>query len=80
MVLADHAFCCADCQRQRIGLTDRQIHVLERLADGANTPMLVKEMHLSLSSVKREVMLITEKMGTRTRAHAVAQAIRLGLI
>ncbi len=71
---------CAECERRKIGLTDRQIEMLEKLAQGATTPDLAEDMFLGLSTVKREVMLIHEKMGTKTRAHAVAEAIRLGFI
>lgn len=61
-------------------LDPRRIEVLKLLATGANTKAIARELQLSERTVKTSVHDIQLSLGTSTRAQAVAEAVRLGLI
>lgn len=58
----------------------RRIEVLKLLATGATTRAIAQELQLSERTVKTLVHDIQLSLGTTTRAHAAAEAVRLGLI
>lgn len=62
------------------GLSQDEIHVLARIANGATTEEIANEIHLSERTVKRKIEEIAVKLGARNRAQAVAVAVREGLI
>ena len=62
------------------GLTEREIEVLKLLADGLATAEVGQRMFLSDRTVKTIVHDVTSRLELRNRTHAVAHAIRLGLI
>jgi DNA-binding CsgD family transcriptional regulator len=62
------------------GLTEREIGVLKLLADGFDTAEVGERLFLSDRTVKTIVHDVTSRLELRNRTHAVAQAIRLGLI
>jgi DNA-binding NarL/FixJ family response regulator len=61
-------------------LDPRRIEVLKLLATGANTRAIARNLELSERTVKTLVRDIQLSLGTSTRAQAVAEAVRLGLI
>lgn len=61
-------------------LTPREREVLELIAEGKNTTEISENLYISLSTVKREVGQIFDKLGVNDRAHAVSEAIRQKLI
>lgn len=61
-------------------LTGRQIVVLRYLAQGRNIEGIARELGYSPSTIKKEVHLTIQQCRARNRAHAVAIAIRAGLI
>ena len=61
-------------------LDPRRIEVLKLLATGANTRAIARKLQLSERTVKTLVHDIQLTLGTSTRAQAVADAVRLGLI
>jgi DNA-binding NarL/FixJ family response regulator len=61
-------------------LDPRRIEVLKLLATGANTRTIARRLQLSERTVKTLVHDIQLSLGTTTRAQAVAEAVRLGLI
>jgi two-component system, NarL family, nitrate/nitrite response regulator NarL len=61
-------------------LTDREREVLVKAADGASNVQIAEALHLSPETVKTHLHNVFEKLGTRDRTAAVAQAIRQGLI
>lgn len=61
-------------------LTGRERQVLELLADGATTQRVADVLFLSTSTVRSYVELVIRKLEARNRTHAVAQALRDGLI
>lgn len=61
-------------------LTGREFDVLRMLADGESTRGIAERLNYSERTVKSIVHDLLEKMGCRTRAHAVALATRQGVI
>jgi DNA-binding NarL/FixJ family response regulator len=58
----------------------RRIEVLRLLATGATTRAVARELHLSERTVKTLVHDIQLSLGTTTRAQAVGEAVRLGIV
>ncbi len=63
-----------------VGLSTRDIEVLRLLADGQGTAAIARGLAYSESTIKNTVHAIIRLLGARNRAHAVAMAIRSGLI
>ena len=61
-------------------LTEREAQVLRLVARGLNNAAVAVELGLSEHTVKRHVANILTKLGSRTRAAAVAEAARLRLL
>lgn len=62
------------------GLTEREINVLRLLADGLDTAEVGRQLFYSERTVKNIVHDLTSRLELRNRTHAVAYAIRQGLI
>ncbi len=62
------------------GLTEREIGVLRLLADGHDTAEVGRQLFYSERTVKNIVHDITSRLELRNRTHAVAYAIKQGLI
>ncbi len=61
-------------------LTPREIEVLVLAANGLSGPALAQQLVLSPATVNSHFKNIYEKLDVRTRAGAVAKAMRIGLI
>jgi DNA-binding NarL/FixJ family response regulator len=61
-------------------LNARSIRVLRLLAEGAETREIARRLQLSDRTVKTLVREIQLSLGATTRAQAVAEGLRLGLI
>lgn len=61
-------------------LTDREEAVLKLLADGLDTHQIAEELHYSERTIKGVVHQVIRRFGLRNRSHAVAYALRHGLI
>lgn len=62
------------------GLTEREIEVLRLVADGYDTAEIAKIMCFSERTIKSILHDVTTRLQLRNRAHAVAYAVREGLI
>lgn len=62
------------------GLTERELSVLRLLADGHDTAEVGRQLFYSERTVKNIIHDVTSRLELRNRAHAVAYAIREGLI
>jgi DNA-binding NarL/FixJ family response regulator len=62
------------------GLTEREVAVLRLLADGLDTAEVGRRLYFSERTVKNVIHDITSRLDLRNRTHAVAYAIRQGLI
>ena len=65
---------------RRAGLNERELQVLQLLADGGSTKDMAEELCYSERTVKNIVHDLLVKMNCRNRAHAVGLATRQGLI
>jgi two-component system, NarL family, response regulator DegU len=61
-------------------LSKREIEVLKLIADGKNSTEIGASLFVSLSTVKREVSQIFDKLGVNDRPHAVSEAMKRKLI
>ena len=62
------------------GLTERELNVLKLLAEGLDTAEVGRRLFYSERTVKNIVHDLTSRLELRNRTHAVAYAIRQGLI
>jgi DNA-binding NarL/FixJ family response regulator len=62
------------------GLSYRETDVLRLLADGMDTGQIAQRLSYSERTVKNILQGMLTRLGLRNRTHAVAHAIRLGLI
>ena len=61
-------------------LGSRELMTLRLLADGCDTREIARHLCYSERTVKSIIGTVTERLGVRNRTHAVAHAIRYGLI
>jgi DNA-binding NarL/FixJ family response regulator len=62
------------------GLSEREIEVLRLLADGMDTGEIARQLSYSERTIKAVLHDVTTRFQLRSRAHAVAYAVREGLI
>jgi DNA-binding NarL/FixJ family response regulator len=62
------------------GLSDREIEVLRLIADGLDTNEIATQLSYSQRTVKNVLHDVTTRLQLRNRSHAVAYAVREGLI
>lgn len=62
------------------GLADREIEVLRLVADGMDTAEIATKLSYSQRTIKNILHDITSRLHLRNRSHAVAYALRHGLI
>ncbi|MGM1058487.1 helix-turn-helix transcriptional regulator [Saccharothrix sp. Mg75] len=61
-------------------LTDRQVVVLHLMADGLDNATIAHSLSCSAHTVKNVIYELMTRLNARNRAHAVAAAVRSGLI
>ena len=66
--------------RDQHALTDRELTVLQELADGNATRGVAEHIHVSEETVKTYLKNIYKKLDVRDRTEAVAEAFRRGLV
>ena len=67
-------------QSGALSLTEREAAILRFIADGAGNRGIGNALGLSEHRVKQHISTILDKLGAHDRAHAVAVAIRQGLM
>lgn len=60
--------------------SDRELQVLRLLSDGCDTREIARRLSYSERTVKNVIQDVTRRFGLRNRSHAVAYALRRGLI
>lgn len=65
---------------QDMGLSSREMEVLDCLAQGMTTVQIAEGLFISENTVKTHVRHILEKLDASNRAEAVSKAIQLGVI
>ncbi len=66
--------------RETFGLSDREMEVLQLLADGNTNKDIADKLFISTQTVKTHITHIFEKLAVRDRTEAVASALRRGLV
>lgn len=61
-------------------LSNREVEVLQLIAQGASTEEVSEKLFISTKTVKNHLANIYEKMDTRDRTQAVLQGLRLGIV
>jgi LuxR family maltose regulon positive regulatory protein len=61
-------------------LSDRELEVLDLLADGLTNPEIARRLYISLPTVKSHTRNIYGKLDVHTRTDAVARARKLGIL
>jgi DNA-binding NarL/FixJ family response regulator len=61
-------------------VTRRELEVLQLISEGLNTRDISRRLWVSDETVKTHVRRLLNKLEARTRAHAVANAFRRGLL
>jgi len=79
-VLKDFGRLVRERERERAGLTDQEIEILRLAARGLNNKDIGATQFWSEITVKRKMQDIYRKLEVKSRAQAVAAAIRLGFI
>jgi len=62
------------------GLSTREVAVLRLLADGLDSPEIAQRLNYAERTVKQVIHTMTTRLGLRGRVHAVAYALRAGVI
>lgn len=62
------------------GLSDRETEVMRLVADGYDTDEIASELSYSPRTIKNVIHDVVLRFGLRNRSHAVAYAVRQGLI
>jgi DNA-binding CsgD family transcriptional regulator len=61
-------------------LSDRELEVLALVAEGATNNEIAIRLHLSVRTITYHVEAIFAKLDARSRTHAVALALRQGIL
>jgi DNA-binding NarL/FixJ family response regulator len=61
-------------------LTDREAEVLSLIAEGASNKVIARRLGIAVSTAKFHVSAVLDKLDAGSRADAVAQAVRLGVL
>ncbi len=67
-------------KRTAESLSTREREILSLIADGRSTKETAFALAISFNTVKKHMDSVLRKLEARNRTHAVAQAIRKGLI
>ena len=68
------------CAPTHVRPSDREIRVLNLLSEGCDTREIARRLCYSERTVKNVIQDMTRRLGVRNRSHAVAYALRQGLI
>lgn len=63
-----------------VALSEREIHILEQVAQGKTNPVIAGELYISEATVKTHLSNIYRKLNVSDRASAVAEAFKRHLI
>jgi PAS domain S-box-containing protein len=65
---------------EKYGLTQRQLEILQLLADGKSTREIAEALHISNTTVRNHIAHLLTILGVHTRIQAIMAGSRLGLI
>lgn len=79
-VLTECSHLMRDRDREKLGVSGQEVEIIRLAAAGLNNKDIGIHQFWSEITVKRKMQEIYRKLGVKTRAQAVAEAIRLGYI
>jgi NarL family two-component system response regulator LiaR len=80
LVPAPATFTRDDAQVEALGLTPRELEILERIAEGLSTREIAERLFVSENTVKTHSSRVFDKLGARRRTQAVQRGKELRLI
>lgn len=69
-----------EAQVSALGLTPRELEILDEIAAGKSTREIAETLFVSENTVKTHASRVYDKLGVRRRTQAVQEARRLGLL
>jgi DNA-binding CsgD family transcriptional regulator len=69
-----------EAQVSALGLTPRELQILDEIAAGKSTREIAETLFVSENTVKTHASRVYDKLGARRRTQAVQEARRLGLL
>jgi NarL family two-component system response regulator LiaR len=69
-----------ESRREALGITARELEILELIAEGLSTREIAERAHVSENTVKTHSSRLFDKLAARRRTQAVQQAKKLRLI
>jgi DNA-binding CsgD family transcriptional regulator len=66
--------------RETLGVSDRELQVLELLAAGRSNKEIAQQLEVSPNTVKTHVAKLFEKLAAKRRTEAISRARELGMI
>ena len=66
--------------RESLGLSERELDVLQQLADGHSNKEIAAQLNISPNTVKTHLARLFEKLGAKRRTDALNRARELGIL
>jgi ATP/maltotriose-dependent transcriptional regulator MalT len=66
--------------RETLGISDRELEVLARLAAGRSNKEIANELNVSPNTIKTHVANLFEKLEAKRRTEAISRARELGIL
>ena len=76
----NEAFCLNEKELAKLGLSKRELKVLQLMAEGFSNNEIAEQLFVSLPTIKTHTSKLFEKMDVKRRTQAVEKAKRLQLI
>jgi len=73
-------FILNEAELEKLGLSRRELEVLEHMAEGFSNGEIAEKLFVSLNTVKTHSSKIFEKLDVKRRTQAVEKAKRIGII
>jgi DNA-binding CsgD family transcriptional regulator len=70
----------AETRANPAGLTRRQLEILSLMAEGLTNAAIGERLYVSTRTVDHHVTAVLAKLGVKSRAAAVAEALRMGIV
>ena len=80
VVVKTESFVLNEAELARLGLTKRELEVLQSMADGLSNQQIAERLFLSLNTIKTHSSKVFEKLEVQRRTHAVDKARKLNII